>query len=417
MNDNQRKLVKILNRRLRESVKFWYQCSTEYHDIDEFISTLNALIQSLRHLTFILQSNKDLIPDFENWYKAKQQELKDNKLMQWLNSARVEIVHKKDLELKSYAKFSILNWKNFPIFERKINPLTKNEDIKLPVPIEIERATFHKVFREPLIKIERKWIADSLPQLEILTALAKCYGVLKELVIDTYHQAKIDNPKEKVKDLEKDDYLKRQEAPETNRIHYIDFKNGKPLKARKERFDIPEGTAEEAEKRYGKVEEVDRSKIKDISDPFEYIDYCLEQAKLILKVDKDHAPMLFYFYKDQAPTITLVPTKDKTEQYLLARNIANDIKEKRLTGILFISEMWQSSLENFSKGLLPPDDPKRTELISITTVRNDGYYRATFMPFIRIDNSIIFEEVTIDEDKTKAFWLQTIFDAWDIDYG
>ncbi len=73
MDQHKQELVRILNRRLAESAKFWYQCIDEYQDINEFLSSLNALIQSLRNITFVIQKHKKDIPHFEDWYSAKQQ--------------------------------------------------------------------------------------------------------------------------------------------------------------------------------------------------------------------------------------------------------------------------------------------------------------------------------------------------------
>jgi hypothetical protein len=56
------------HQRLRQAHLLWHQASENYQDVDRFLTNINSLIQELRNITFILQSEKSQFTDFESWY-------------------------------------------------------------------------------------------------------------------------------------------------------------------------------------------------------------------------------------------------------------------------------------------------------------------------------------------------------------
>ncbi len=54
--------------KLIETHILWHQTADFYQDPQRFNANLNATIQSLRNITFALQSEKDVIPNFHIWY-------------------------------------------------------------------------------------------------------------------------------------------------------------------------------------------------------------------------------------------------------------------------------------------------------------------------------------------------------------
>ncbi|WP_395646282.1 hypothetical protein [Terricaulis sp.] len=69
-----------VDRRLEDVHRFWHQAKEAYFDPDAFRAAIQAAIQNARTVTFVLQKNKDLIPDFDNWYAGWQQKLGVNPL-------------------------------------------------------------------------------------------------------------------------------------------------------------------------------------------------------------------------------------------------------------------------------------------------------------------------------------------------
>lgn len=64
--------------KLEESYYFLLMMANSYHVADDFRFNLQAFIQSLRGVTFMLQNYKSKIPNFNDWYKEKQEEMKNN---------------------------------------------------------------------------------------------------------------------------------------------------------------------------------------------------------------------------------------------------------------------------------------------------------------------------------------------------
>src|ERR1700722_12264473 len=55
------------HRRLVEAHILWHQSLEKYHESDAFLANLNATIEALRNVTFVLQKERS-VPDFDAWY-------------------------------------------------------------------------------------------------------------------------------------------------------------------------------------------------------------------------------------------------------------------------------------------------------------------------------------------------------------
>lgn len=89
--------------RLHEAYRLWHQAAKYYASPEEFRTYLNACIQALRNVTFVLQKQKSEIDNFKEWYAQWQNALKADKIMTWCVAARNRIVKQGDLETRSIA--------------------------------------------------------------------------------------------------------------------------------------------------------------------------------------------------------------------------------------------------------------------------------------------------------------------------
>src|SRR6476620_4755237 len=87
-----------IDRRLNDLHRQWHDAEKVYFDPDAFRVAIQTAIQTLRTVTFILQSNKRLIPDFEAWYSPWQDRMKADPLLRWMVDARNKIEKQGDLE-------------------------------------------------------------------------------------------------------------------------------------------------------------------------------------------------------------------------------------------------------------------------------------------------------------------------------
>jgi hypothetical protein len=70
-----------VDRRLEDVHQQWHQAEQAYFEPEQFRIAIQTAIQTLRTVTFILQSNKRQIPDFETWYETWRQRLAADPLM------------------------------------------------------------------------------------------------------------------------------------------------------------------------------------------------------------------------------------------------------------------------------------------------------------------------------------------------
>lgn len=167
-------------RRLEHVHKLWHGALDEYPDVDVFCLSVNALIQAERTVTWLVQKAFKHAPGFEEWYGPWQQRLRDDVVMTWLVEARNRIEKQGDLEMRSTARVSIVaSWLEAPFTEFDVFPLIGPAEIAARVR---EGQIPDELRREGTIRVERRWVTESLPNLELLEACAHGFGVLNEIV-------------------------------------------------------------------------------------------------------------------------------------------------------------------------------------------------------------------------------------------
>ncbi len=405
MDNNQKELVNIFNRRLAEPAKFWYQCIDEYNDLNEFLSSLNALIQSLRNVTFVIQKQKDKIPNFEDWYFQKQDIMKNDRLMKWLVEARNQVVKEGDLKPNSVVVATVKNWLEYGLFTLNVDPLTNNDKIIELVLSKLKRKEIVQNLREPLLQIERTWRVDQFPDKEILEILSHCYRLLKSIVYDLYLQIGIEKPTS-IEYIEKDNSLLQGLVSNKAKTTYIDLKDCSIIQHVVNSHPFNAKIFVEAAKRYN-GDKIDFGPDPgDVNDPFSYLNVYLEISKTILKKDGFHAPMVHYFYRDKDPTYCIIPVKDKTEFYYLIRQVAEDIIKQSVTGLIFILEQWIYPLDK---------NTNRGECLMVACINNDGKFESYTVPFSKEKGHIIIEPTILDFELKNQNWLRPIVQAWNIE--
>jgi hypothetical protein len=184
------------HRRLAEAHLLWHQSLDQYHNPEAFRANLNSTIQALRNITWVLQSEKRMIPDFDNWYASWQEKLRSSPLCRWLIDARNTVVKQGELNTHSTALVKLLTWRDEKLMESEFPPEIPSSLIfRNPSVVElINKAGLPPADRKgAVIEVERRWSASDLNGREILDALAEIYGILSELVLDAHVKvAKLD---------------------------------------------------------------------------------------------------------------------------------------------------------------------------------------------------------------------------------
>jgi hypothetical protein len=176
------------HRRLEEAHRLWHRTAESYEDPEEFRTQLNALIQALRNVTWVLQKEKRAIPDFDNWYPQWQTLTKEDAVLRWLHRARNIIVKEGDLDTHSTATAWIqASWDEPQSSTFEVPPLVPTLTIAAGILSGQEFPA--DIRRQGVLNVERRWVADDLPEWELLDGLAHCHGILSLLIRAAHRQA------------------------------------------------------------------------------------------------------------------------------------------------------------------------------------------------------------------------------------
>src|SRR4051794_9422817 len=75
-----------------------------YHHAYQFQFNLNAFIQAIRNITWMLQSEDGKPEGFDSWYAAKQADMRGNEVLKRFVNARNVVVKRSSLTAKSKAR-------------------------------------------------------------------------------------------------------------------------------------------------------------------------------------------------------------------------------------------------------------------------------------------------------------------------
>lgn len=154
-----------------------------YFEPDLFRLNVNGAIQTARTVTFLIQKNKGSVQDFDGWYKTNVlSRLRGDRIMEWLKESRNRIEKEGDLELNSECNLETIFSYTDP------GPrMSLKSSAQLFIGIKRLIRTVQKVFptgvyRDSAIAIDRRWVANSLPNIEIVDALHYGYSQLEQIV-------------------------------------------------------------------------------------------------------------------------------------------------------------------------------------------------------------------------------------------
>jgi hypothetical protein len=183
-----------VDKRLADSHELWHQTETAYFDPNGFRLAAQNTIQTLRTVTFILQKNKSVIPDFNSWYAPWQERLRADSLMRWMHDARNKIEKEGDLEAHSFVRAEIIA--SYLDEGLRIEVQTRLFQSLKPLLRRIPNDPLldQHIRRHGVLRVERRWVENTLPDFELLDALAIAYGKLHELVHDAHRQLGLPPP-------------------------------------------------------------------------------------------------------------------------------------------------------------------------------------------------------------------------------
>ena len=168
------------NRRLKDLSFLLESCERTYFEPELFRMNANQFLQTSRTITFLIQKNKKKVPGFDSWYsKAVIEPWARDSVMLWSKNSRNKIEKQGDIDYHSTLIGTLI----YSYFQREdiSSVFTPNDKDKLWLKVTgmikyIKPRMTQEAFENSVIRIERKWVANSLPDWELLQAFCYIYS-------------------------------------------------------------------------------------------------------------------------------------------------------------------------------------------------------------------------------------------------
>jgi hypothetical protein len=396
-------------RRLRDLARLLCNCGDTYFSPDLFRQNINQFLQTSRTVTFIIQKNKADVPAFDQWYQAQVlTSWAGDSVMTWAKDARNVIEKEGDLEmhskLVSTVLFSHLPNKDFVIetprpflIQADIDKIAKLAKSNLPAG----------VLDAAVLQLERRWVANSLPDHELISALtyiyARLYNVCNDLTIHLNNQ--LDPSIPHPTDLD----------PVANDVGQIRFiKLGKPNMGRltttrfeRDRNFKPPLALIELQRELKQMPNA-----KSLDDLIRQRSMLAENTFL---VHGNHLPMLCLFDQNWKQIDYIATTfTDQSDKYLFWRNVAKRAAYLKAVAFVWISESWVR--EQVGTGELPIRKmPIVGEQLHVIGATAEGDVKTSRWRIARSEKSKIASLETIpsenDAKLNKLFFIEPILEA------
>lgn len=391
---------------------FWHQCRRTYHEPLEFKANLSSLIQTMRNVTFRVQSLKDDIPAFETWYEKKWRNfLKNHPYTQWINKARIEVVKKSGLDYKSRAKFKIIYSYEEPFLkEQEVPPYYSTAEI-----IESAIQSIPKeILNTCLIEITRFWVVEEFPDVELLELTREVFKIFEAMRYDLQKLLcgeETNDPETLVNKVtihrllmpltENDRCIKVN--PSTGAIYEYETKIVTPST---ENF-------QNIKNHYPGLFKQGKFPYLDAENLISFANTMASIAIKGLKRDKYHQTILWLRTKKGRWFLIAQFPEDKLDKYILWHRVAEFVEELKADALVCIAEAWMAPIEEFIKQAKTrhiAETKRRIEVLHIYAEDIEGTVHSIFIPFKRFMGKIFTQKPIIDQ--TPVNFTMPIRKVW-----
>ncbi len=256
------------HRRLQEAHELWHQVCDYYHSPRRFRTNLNAMIQALRNVTFILQKEKAKVPGFDEWYQGVREGLASDPILQWLHQARNLVVKEGDIQVASTAKVTVANWLELAKATLEVPPQLSAEEIGHHLRRSQQKFLSQFDNHEAILCVERFWAVKELPDKDLVDVLAYGYCELERIISEAHHRCGHQMEIVRLPDMKVigGRRLPCMKSSEHFRAAHISLKNGLPITLTEREFSPNQKSMERARRRYQLTEP--EGFLNNYSDPF-----------------------------------------------------------------------------------------------------------------------------------------------------
>jgi hypothetical protein len=414
--------------RLRQAHELWHRLVAAYPDPDEFVLQLNALIVTLRQVTFMLQKQKERIEDFEGWYGAWQDRMRADPVMKWLHDARTHIEKRGDLELASTARVELVaGWLPGPYDDLEVPPLVGPEELA-PFVREAFPDLPEEIAQEGLLRVERRWVSKDFPDRELTEVCAYGYGYVATIISDAHERLGLrmrtfggeTHEGRYVRVDHLGGRLPCMVITDEDRTAHIHLGTGEllQLESKEVTFDPKDDEAALLERSKAMTVAPTALAQQEGRDPLDLGAQFISVARRTLAHDGFHWPYAFLYTRDLQPiTVLSFRFEDQAEKYMSFRQLARQVDRLGADIVVFVGEIWMAPAPE--EGLRPfaraSEMPGRKEALEVIVATSEGRVRTYYSPFERDSkgNPVFREEIrTIEGGEAMTFSLMPLFAVW-----
>lgn len=389
--------------RLHQLHKQWHRTAADYAHLDDFVTSLNAALVSLRSVPEVLKKGEwQRVPDFKTWYAPHEAALKADPLLGWIKRARNDVVHEGDLELHSRARVRVLlDGRELPEMAFDVPPRLTQEQIAS----ELGPRVPERVRERGVLAVERQWVANDLPGHELLGVLAYGYGKVADVVVNAHRECGV-----RMQIFGDEAHMRRPQRREQlgGRLSCMVANAGVRtayVHLAGDRLMIPEWTERT----------VTRDDLAGFDLGFAVPDEArghqpgesiLQQAgrwariaRAFIECHGFHIPMvMIYETRDLMPAFTNLHAQDAQEMSVVIDSIVEDVERARAEGVVFIGEKQSGARAE-------------PELL-VAALTNDGEHRIWRTAIVRAADGAVTLGVTAVDNDTVPDFLAPIKRAW-----
>jgi len=384
----------------------------EYHNPVRFIAQADALIQAIRNFTFFLQAKKNSIENFDQWYLAWQELMKNSPYMRFIVEMRNSIVKQGINTAKSHALIILFTDYRQTLLERRLGVYTTTDEIR----VELTRLTKkNPSLNHATGEIHRLYIFNysKKDDLEVVDTLFYCTVFINKLFEDFKNfittgavQSELPMviaPSVDVSDLK------------------ITFRMRDGVEVSKEviRVDRDEDAIKEYREKYGEI-----NLRHDISsdDALEKIAANIELAQALRRQFDDLLPSLEYHSLSTDEWTRVHPmVSSRADKILFWNDFAELVVGEKIDKIYFTADTWiVPSKKDFDKVIRTGKEvntlPDLKECLVAYYLDNSGRILIAQSLYAKNESGkIIFGKTRPEEDSPSNNAMFTaIFDAWGI---
>lgn len=408
-------LLEGVHRRMEDAHSLWHQCLDEYFSPDKFRLALQSCIPVLRSVTFLLQNQKHAIPNFESWYEQWQQRMRADKLMRWLVDSRNTIEKQGDLETRSSVRAEIIATytDTLPVVEIKGDLFESLESLLSRVPKALLES---HILEHGIFRIERRWVADTLPEVEILDALAEAFGKLSQVVDDAHTQIGLPVPflihpnRETIVPVAgggpSGGRLPCMIGHDNRRSIQFSLKTG-------DRIVLAYESIDEAEARRAAMESYGHLVIE--PQPMDesllpQAEWLFSRARQLFLTDGYHISLAVLFCGHDIVNITRMNFENRSDKYLVMRELATAVDRANADAVVLIGEAWSAVSAPNQPFFDPSDSPEKREYLHLWACSANGEVARMFAEIIRGESISLGETMVAADDPLGMF--KPIRDIW-----